>query len=92
MGLAERDEEKKLVLGALGGVPMAEALALVVPFLDNPATKDEASAAALAIGEKLAGSHPAEVAQAVKKVLKATKNQDLLKRAEELLGRTQRKP
>jgi HEAT repeat protein len=87
LGLADRDEEKKLVLGALGGVPSAEALAIVVPFLDNPATKDEAAAAAVAIGEKTAGSNAPQTADAMKKVLKATANADLQKRAKEALQR-----
>ena len=88
MGLADRNEEKKLVLGALGGVPAAEALAMVSPFLDVPGMKDEAAAAAVAIGEKIAGSHKAAVSQAMSKVLKATQNADLTKRAKELLDRT----
>lgn len=87
LALADRDEERKLVLGALGGAPCAEALAIVVPFLDSPATKDEAAAAAVAIGEKIAGAHRAEVAVAMTKVLKATQNADLVKRAKETLGR-----
>ncbi len=87
LGLAERDEERKLVLGALGGVPAAEALAIVVPFLDNPATKDEAAAAAVSIGEKIAGSHAPQTADAMKKVLKVTANADLQKRAKEVLQR-----
>lgn len=91
MGLAQRDEEKKLVLGALGGVPSAEALAMVVPFLDQAAAKEEAAAAAVAIGEKIAGSHPAPVADAMAKVLKTTQNAALKKRAEELRGRTEKK-
>jgi HEAT repeat protein len=87
MGLADRDEEKKLALGALGGVPNVEALAIVVPFLDNPATKDEAAAAAVTIGEKIAGSHAPQTADAMKKALKATANADLQKRAKEVLQR-----
>ena len=87
LALADRDEERKLVLGALGGAPCAEALAIVVPFLDHHATKDEAAAAAVAIGERIAGAHRAEVAAAMTKVLKATQNADLAKRAKETLGR-----
>jgi HEAT repeat protein len=87
LGLAERDEEKKLVLGVLGGVPSVEALTVVVPFLANPAAKDEAAAAAVAIGEKTAGSHAAQTADAMKKVLAATTNADLQKKAKEVLQR-----
>ena len=87
LGLTDRDEEKKLVLGVLGGVPSVEALAMVVPFLTNPATKDEASAAAVAIGEKIASSHASQTADAMKKVLVATANDDLQKKAREVLHR-----
>lgn len=87
INLAERDEDKKLVLGVLGGVPSVEALAVVVPFLANPAAKDEAAAAAVAIGEKTAGSHAAQTAEAMKKVLAATTNADLQKKAKEVLQR-----
>ena len=91
MNLAQRDEEKKLVLGALGGVPLADALAIVVPHLDAGAMKDEASAAAVSIAEKIAGSHPAPVTQAMNRVLEATTNQDLQQRARRVLLQTQGK-
>ncbi|MCR4411417.1 MAG: HEAT repeat domain-containing protein, partial [Thermoguttaceae bacterium] len=90
LGLAQRDEEKKLVLGVLGGVPSPASLAMVAPFLDHPAMKDEAGAAAVAIGEKLAGRRPAEVAAAMKKVLQVSGNQDLKNRAAGILARTEK--
>ncbi len=90
LALAQRDEEKKLVLGVLGGVSNPASLAMVVPFLDYPAMKDEASAAAVAIGEKLAGRRPAEVAAAMKKVLQVSGNQDLKNRAAGILARTEK--
>ncbi len=88
MGLAERDDEKKLVLGALGGVHTAESLAMVVPYLDNPAMKDEASAAAVAIALRIAAGRNATIAQAMEKVIRVTGNKSLQKRAKELLDRT----
>ncbi|MCY2996396.1 MAG: HEAT repeat domain-containing protein [Planctomycetota bacterium] len=91
LGLAERDDEKRLVLGVLGGVPNAEALALVVTSLENPALKNEASAAAVSIAEKIASSQPAVVAAALKKVLTATENKDLQKKAQDLLNKTEKK-
>jgi HEAT repeat protein len=91
LGLAERDDERKLVLGVLGGVPTAEALALVLPHLDNAAMKNEASAAAVAIGDKLAASRAAPVAEAMKKVLQVTDNDDLKKRAQTVLQRAEKK-
>ena len=91
MGLAERDDEKRLVLGVLGGVHNAESLVLVVASLDNPALKNEASAAAVLIAEKIAGNQPAAVAAALKKVLTATEDKALQKTAQELLDKTEKK-
>ena len=43
------------------------------------------------IGYRLAGSHPAEVAEAMKKAIAASDNQDVRQRAQEVLGRTGKK-
>ncbi|MBM3890287.1 MAG: hypothetical protein FJ388_14325, partial [Verrucomicrobia bacterium] len=40
--LIQRPDEKRLLLGALGSVPSAEALVMVLPQLDDAATKSEA--------------------------------------------------
>ena len=51
--LARRPEEKQQVLGVLGGIAAPEALALVLPQIDDAEVVDEASAAALGIVEQL---------------------------------------
>jgi HEAT repeat protein len=81
---ADRDEEKRLVLSALGNVPTVEALALVASHLENPALKEEASLAAVAIAEKIVSGNKAEVGAAMQKVAKATGNQKLAARAKAL--------
>jgi HEAT repeat protein len=91
MALADRDEEKKLVLGVLAGLGTADALAMVAPCLDAPPLKDEAAVAAVAIAEKLVDSHPAQVNQAMKKILQAAAAADLKDRAKKLQDRTDRK-
>ncbi len=85
--LAERDEERKLVLGVLGGVPRVDALAMVVPLLAQPGTRDEAVAAAVAIAEKIVGSHPSQAADAMKQVLANTASAEIQQRAKEVLQR-----
>jgi len=50
--LIERDDEKRLLLGALGGLADAGSLDLVVPFLDQPGVKNEAVATVMAVAEK----------------------------------------
>jgi len=85
--LIERDEEKKLLLGALSTVPAVEALSMAMGHLDDPATRDEASFAAVAIGEQIVEQKPGEVADALQKVLKATDNRNVRNRARQILNK-----
>jgi len=85
--LIQRDEEKKLLLGALSTVPAVEALSMAMAHLDNAATKDEAAFAAVAIGEKIVEQKPGEVAEAMQKVLKATENRNVRKRGRAVLNK-----
>jgi len=84
-GLIQRNEEKKLLLGVLGNVPSSEALAMAMAHLDDRATRLEASFAAVAISEKIVGQHPKEVRDALEKVLKATNNRGVTRRARQTL-------
>jgi HEAT repeat protein len=92
MAMAERKEEKRLVLAALGNIPTAESLALVLTHLSNPDLKEEASLAAVAIAEEIVDSHPAQVADAMKQVSAATSSQAVAKRAKALLAKVRPKP
>ena len=86
MRLAQSDEERILVVEALGRIPSEEALAAVIACLETPALKAAACSATVSIGEKIVSQAPASVAQAAGKVLQATSNRDLLRRANELLA------
>ncbi len=101
--LVRRNEEKKLLLGVLGGVPTAEALSMAMTYIDDPATRNEASFAAVAIGEKIVeqaaegGLDPVqaarlagEVADAMQKVMRATKNRNVTRRARTLLNKARK--
>ncbi len=86
---AQRDEERRLVLAVLGHLPTTKALSLVVPHLAHPACAEEATTAALGIGEKIVQTEPHAVADAMRQVLKsgvsgkkATQAKTLLKRTE----------
>jgi HEAT repeat protein len=85
LAMIERPDEKRLALTALGGIPTTDALALVVPSLDDPALKAEAAIAALTIGEKLAATQPAVVSDAMKKLIQAAPDAKLVKRAQALV-------
>jgi HEAT repeat protein len=87
--LAQKDDEKKLLLAALGNIPSLEALDLVTPYLDEDGTKEEAATAAVDVSEKLVkGKDSAKlaprVAEVLDKAVNATASADLSKRAKDL--------
>jgi HEAT repeat protein len=88
--LVGRNEEKKLLLGVLGTVPAVEALSMAMVHIDNSSTKDEASMAAVAISEKIVEQKPTEVADALQKVMQATDNKDVIRRAKEILNKAKK--
>lgn len=88
--LVQRNEEKKLLLGALATVPAAEALSMAMAHLDNPATKNEACFAAVAISENIVQQKPGEVADALQKVIRATNNRGVLRRARATLDKAKK--
>jgi len=89
MELAKRPEEKNQVLAGLAELPILPALKVVDPFLAEDATKEAASIAAVAIAEKL-GAPTEEVGAVMKKVVQATKNKDLQKKAEAVIARVKK--
>jgi hypothetical protein len=84
---AQRDEEKKLLLGVLGQIPSVEALSIATSYLDNPATQNEAILAILSISEAICQQNPAEVKQALQKVFDKSGNEDVTKRAKAILDK-----
>ena len=90
MDVATRDEERRLVLDALTRVQSAAAMNMVVAHLDNPGLKEAATAAAVAIAEKLLAADPAVVVAAMEKAVEATNDDELAKRAKSLRNRARR--
>lgn len=88
--LIQRIEEKKLLLGVLGTVPAVEALSMAMAHLDDPETRNEASFAAIAISENIVEQQPGKVADAMQKVIKATKNRDVTRRARATLNKAKK--
>jgi hypothetical protein len=83
MSLAQRDEERRLVLGALSDVRTRDALEMVRPYLTEETLRDEAAVAMVAIARSLAGEH-LEIAQsAIDEVLAAPISETALKQANE---------
>jgi len=85
MGLAKRPDEKRLVLGALGGVATADSLKLATSSLDDAALVEEAGLAAVMIAEKMKDADKAALRTAMEKVGKKVKNQEVCKRAQKVL-------
>jgi HEAT repeat protein len=84
--VVQQDDEKRLLLGALGRIPALDSLAMIVPYLDEAGTREEASAATVAVAEELLkGPSAAKVAarliEPLERAAEVTANADLSKRA-----------
>jgi len=94
LAVAQRPEDVKTILPALGDLKDPAALALILPHLDLPATAEEAANAAAKVGRATGDTSTAAatiVNEAMPKVLAATKNENTKKLAQEALDRAQRK-
>jgi hypothetical protein len=94
--LVQKDDEKKLLLAALGSISSVEAIDLIKPYLEDPATKEEASTGIADISDKLLqGGDAAKAApkliEPLEKVAQSTANADLAKRAQKLLEQAKNK-
>ena len=85
--LIDRTEEKKLLLGVMGTVTSTDGLAMALTFLDDPMVRNEACFAVIAISNKIVLQNPDEVAEAIGKVLKATNNRNVTRRAKQVLDK-----
>jgi HEAT repeat protein len=94
--LAQRDEEKRLLLGALSNIPSVDALKMTTPMVDSEATRDEASSAVVSIADKLvkaddAAKNAPAVIEPLQKVIQVNANADLTRKAKNLLKDAQGK-
>ncbi len=90
--IARSDEERKVVLHTLAGIPAPETLSMLTPYLSNPTLKEAASVAAVTIAQRIVRSRRNAVAKAMKQVLAATENKDLARQARRLLRQAGGKP
>jgi HEAT repeat protein len=89
-GLIERDDEKKLLLSALGSINSPDALALIEPYLDDPAARAEAGTACVAIAERILKKRNSsklapKLIEPLEKVAQNTTDAGLAERAKVLL-------
>jgi len=90
MGLIQRDEEKRLLLGTLSNIESPDAMNLILPYLSDANTRQEAGLAAVTLAERLLrGRGSSKVApqlvEPLEKVSQATTNEEVAKRATNLL-------
>jgi HEAT repeat protein len=95
-GLLQRNDEKKLLLGALSNINSADAAAMIAPYLDSSGTREEACAALVSVADKLLqGSDASKVApkliKPLEKVSQVTTNTNLARRAKRLLRQARSK-
>ncbi len=94
--LVKDDEEKRLLLAALGTSTSARAARMVAPYLDEAGMKEEASAALAAIADRvLKGEQSAQAAprliEPLEKAAKTASNEGLVKRLNSLLQQARAK-
>ncbi len=91
--MVSRDEEAKLLLAALAGIPLPDALTLALPSLEAPALQAEAAAAILSTAEPLLqGPHSAPAAAALREVAARMPDTEPGRKAAALLARTRPAP
>jgi HEAT repeat protein len=85
--LIQREEEKRILLGAVAGTSSPELLDLIVPYLEDAAVRREAIASVMTIVEKRQkNQHVALAKAALEKVVKASADDaEVVKRAQSLL-------
>jgi hypothetical protein len=85
MKLADRAEEKREVLAALGGMQTPAALKLAAACLEDDAVKEEAAAAVVQIAETVVKQDPKAVVDPLTKAAKVAKDQRVRDRAQAIL-------
>lgn len=91
LGVAERDDERLLALTILERVPTKLSLELAVSQLASDQLGSKASEAVSNLANEVAKKHPADAAQAAKKVLETGGDAGVLNRARVVLEQTEPK-
>jgi len=86
MQLAERLEEKKLVLAGLGSASSAQALAIVEPYLKDEQLRTDATTAAVQIASRLRQEDAARARAVLESVLSAIDDQRVRKQAQDVIN------
>lgn len=86
MSLAERLEDKKLVLGGLGSADSAQALELVELYLIEDELRNEAAQAVIQIAKRLRQNDPSRTRAAMKNVVSVVKDSRIRRQAQDVIN------
>jgi len=86
MSLAERLEDKKLVLGGLGNADSEMALELVELYLIEDELRNEAAQAAVQIAKRLLQNNPSRARAAMKNVVTVVKDSRIRRQAQDVIN------
>ncbi len=91
MTLAERPEEKRLVLAGIADVPHLDALRMVEPYVSEEALCDEAAIAMLSVAQAVSAEHRDEALAAIDRVRAVTADSDAVrKKADQVVEHIER--
>jgi len=86
MELAERPDDKKLVLGGLGSANSSQALTLVERYLKDKQLQTEAAQAAIQIADRLRQNEPTWAKTALKNVVAVVKDSRIRRKAQDVIN------
>ncbi|MDR2706207.1 MAG: HEAT repeat domain-containing protein [Planctomycetaceae bacterium] len=84
----QRNEEKLLLIDALGRIPIPQSLEKLQEFLEIPELAEPASRSAIAVGKAIITQQREKVIAVMQKVLTVTKNDEIRRQANEILEKT----
>jgi HEAT repeat protein len=84
----QRNEEKLLLIDALGRIPIPQSLEKLQEFLEIPELAEPASLSAIAVGKAIITQQREKVIAAMQKVLTVTQNDETKRQAKEMLEKT----
>jgi HEAT repeat protein len=86
MALATRTEDRELIVSRLGSVRAADALALLLTYLDRAELRDAAVPAVFTVAKGLSQSHPDQASAAIQRVRSLTNDPVILQQIPKVLG------
>lgn len=90
LALAERDEEKLLLVDALGRINILKSLEKLTEFFETPAFSDQAFRSAISVGRAIQTQQREMTAKAMQRIIELSPDADLKRQATEILEATKK--